>query len=557
MAAAVRGSARSDVVAGFASSMEKVLPRGPAPSLDLARQASLSLARNERAALQVIVMPCEHGLRHVSVRVSDLVTAGGARFEARNVASPPVGYVRTKAVPPYGSSHVGWWPDPILDFMRAVDVARGDAQAFWVRVHAPKGQPAGLYRGKLEVLVGGQPLYRFDLAVRVYPFTLPERSPLNMAITFWPSYFEPNRAGGWQEGIYRDASWQKHRLQWADFLADYYITYDSLYSFKGWSPDFEVLDHLHREGRLGTFNLGYYSIMPEKVEERAAWEADVVQRIAEPYRKAKELGLLEHAYIYGCDENPKELFPGVERAAEFLKQRFPGAMIMTTTYDESFGTSSVIRSIDAFCPLTPSFNAGLAAKARAAGRQVWWYTCCGPHHPYCNTFVEYPAIDGRILMGAQAAKYRPDGYLYYQIGIWNGKPITSGPFTDWDPRSWTDYHGDGSWTCAGPDGTPLATVRLENFRDGLEDYAYVRILEEAIRIVEARRSPGARQKAWLVKARAAVDVPSVVVKSMTEYTHDPAVIYAWRNRVGALIASSGITEAAPWERMWALRHEAR
>ena len=136
---------------------------------------------------------------------------------------------------------------------------------------------------------------------------------------------------------------------------------------------------------------------------------------------------------------------------------------------------SVIKSMDAFCPLTPSFDPAKAAKARAAGKQVWWYICCGPHHPHANMFIEYPAIEGRLLMGAMTAKQRPDGFLYYQISIWNSRqPITSGPFTDWDPRSWTTYHGDGSWTCVGPDGTPLPTIRLENFRDGLEDYAYVR-----------------------------------------------------------------------------------
>lgn len=71
------------------------------------------------------------------------------------------------------------------------------------------------------------------------------------------------------------------------------------------------------------------------------------------------------------------------------------------------------------------------------------------------------------------AKYRPDGFLYYEISIRNSQePITSGPFTDWDLLSWTSYNGDGVWTCVGPVGMPLATVRLENFRDGLEDYAY-------------------------------------------------------------------------------------
>ena len=33
--------------------------------------------------------------------------------------------------------------------------------------------------------------------------------------------------------------------------------------------------------------------------------------------------------------------------------------------------------------------------------------------------------------------------------------------------------------CVGPDGIPLSTLRLENFRDGLEDYAYVKLNENA------------------------------------------------------------------------------
>ncbi|MGO9115901.1 MAG: hypothetical protein ACLP9L_42385 [Thermoguttaceae bacterium] len=42
-------------------------------------------------------------------------------------------------------------------------------------------------------------------------------------------------------------------------------------------------------------------------------------------------------------------------------------------------------------------------------------------------FIEYPVIDGRLLMDAMTARQRPDGFLYYQIGIWNSRwPITPG-----------------------------------------------------------------------------------------------------------------------------------
>ena len=40
------------------------------------------------------------------------------------------------------------------------------------------------------------------------------------------------------------------------------------------------------------------------------------------------------------------------------------------------------------------------------------------------------------------------------------------------------YMGDGNILACGPGGQPLATMRLENFRDGLEDYAYAQIYRE-------------------------------------------------------------------------------
>ena len=88
-------------------------------------------------------------------------------------------------------------------------------------------------------------------------------------------------------------------------------------------------------------------------------------------------------------------------------------------------------------------------------------------------------------MGAQAVRMRPDGFLYYQISVWKGnKCIEKGPFTDWNPANDLQYNGDGSWVCVGPDGIPLPTIRLENFRDGLEDYAYAKLLEEKLKEVK-------------------------------------------------------------------------
>ena len=535
------GPKRDDVVFGFATSMEKVLPRAAMPQLTAAAKTALSLAQNEKESFQVVVIPCERDLKQVCVRVPDLKTADGKTFAASNVDAVLMGYVETKRAPPYGTSHIGWWPDPILNFLKSADIAAGDAQAFWIRVRAPKDQPAGVYQGKVAIEMDGAAAFSFDLTVRVRNFCLPNRTPLPLAVTFAPMYFEENH----KEGEYQNTCWQKHKLEWGDFLADYYLTYDSLYHHV--MPEYEVLERLNKQGRLGMFNLGYYVPVEDSPAAIEKWKESTLVRMRAAYDKAKSLGLLSHAYIYGCDEAPAKLFPTVQRAAEMLKTAFPDVLVMTTTYDNSFGTNSVIKSMDAFCPLTPSFDMAKAAKARAIGKQVWWYICCGPLHPHANMFVEYPAIEGRLLMGAMTAKYRPDGFLYYEISIWNSQPIESGPFTTWNPRSWTTYHGDGSWTCLGPDGTPLPTIRLENFRDGLEDYAYVRILEATIAKVEASPELRAQKAEWLEKAKTLLAVPPTVVKSLTEYSRDPAELYRYRAAVGDAIEAAGVPAADPWQ----------
>ena len=143
-----------------------------------------------------------------------------------------------------------------------------------------------------------------------------------------------------------------------------------------------------------------------------------------------------------------------------------------------------------------------------------------PKPPYPTSYIETPVIVTRLLMGAMTAKYRPDGYLYYSVSHWNAtKPITSGPFTDWPALSLPpDFNGDGCWVCVGPDGIPLSTLRLENFRDGLEDFAYVKL-------IEARGEK--------------VEVPEAVVKSVTEYTFDTETLRAWREALADRIEALG------------------
>ena len=540
-ACARAGQDASAFCVGTASSMTKVMPRGHAIDATPADELAVRLARSERESVQLIVAPGAHDLKNVRVKVTDLAGPNGATFPASRIACDVTGYVHTQRKPPYRvgcwtatnaapgwvrstrTAETGWWPDPILNFLDGVDIVNFDAQSFWLRVHCPDSQPAGVYTGTLTITADNAPSRTLPFRVRVNNFAVPKASPLPLAITFSPETC-------WTDGepIVDDAknAWAKHEIAWGDFLADYYITMDSLYH--NGRIHWDVLTRLKEQGRLGRFNLGYWHYFTGGAPEEQKWRNGKVQQLKAAYAKAKELGLLDHAYVYGCDEIATNWFGNIRRCVDILKTELPGVPVSTTAYDHDFGVGTPLDVMDWFTPLTPKFDVEKAAKSRAAGHQVWWYICCGPHAPQANMFIECPAIEGRVLMGAQTTRMRPDGFLYYQISIWNAKPITSGPFTEWNPRSWTKYHGDGSWTCVGPDGKPLATVRLENFRDGLEDYAYALLLEEKMKA-------GGRSADWMARAKALLAVPQDVMVSMTQFTGDPAAVLRWRDAMADLI----------------------
>jgi len=529
---------------GKATAMEQIRPRAAFSAAPVGADGfSLRLARGEYEALQVLVRAKDAPLSGVRVAVSDL-TCGGDVLPASAITCAPVGYVRTTQLPPYRAAEnvatnlpggyfrravpqdTGWWPDAILTWLDRVDVQMGDLQSFWVRVHCPDAQAAGVYRGTLT-LSGEGWRKAWPLSVRVYGFAVPKKSPLPLAITFSPSpdhHFDDGADRATVKALKSDPSspincWKAHERAWGDFLADYYVTMDSLYH-RGDNVHWEVLQRLREQGRLGLFNLGYWTY-PATLDEkgRAAWAARVDGGIGAAYRKAKELGLLGHAYLYGCDEVTSDKFPNIRYALSELRRRFPEVPLFTTAYDDRHGVGSELAQMDWFTPTTRRFaqKSETVAPARAAGKQVWWYIACGQQAPYANLFVENAGYEARQLMGAQTVKYRPDGFLYYQLSIWNARRPIGGTsaFTDWDPRSYRTYHGDGSWLCCGPEGTPCSTVRMENFRDGLEDYAYA---------LEYERVTGKR-----------AEVPASVCRDIDQFTDDPQVYYAWRDALAEAI----------------------
>lgn len=543
--------ANERLLVAHAPSTVKIMPAKEPSALDFGKDILISAARSEKESFQIAVTPRQpETVRNVSLSVGDLASPTGAVFSSKNIQVATVGFVQTRKLPPYAVQYERtWWPDPLLEELKSVDVAQGTVQSFWVRCRVPKDQAAGEYRGSVKVLVDGMPVEQIPLTLKVYPFFMPERPPIPVATSFIGR--EESLLPG-DTKVIRDvigtAEYHKTvKYQHADFLADYFLDYNSLYTGP---PDFDVLSYLHEKGRLGTFNLGFFG--PGASE--ATGQIASLDKLKALHDTAAARGLIEHAYIYGFDEQP--VTQQLADAARNIKKLLPDSFILSTAKSPTYGMGDPLaKDIDGWVPLTHHYKASLAGKARQEGKQVWWYICNWPMPPYANWFLECDAIEARLLMGAMARKYQPDGFLYYATALFrDNKALGSDtPFTSWRADSFDAWHGDGQLLYFGEKGQLIPSIRLENFRDGLEDYACARILESMV--AKGKETPDLRadQQEWLAQAEEALEVPPTLVESLTQYNRSTADLYEWRDRIAGAIASSPFTEVNPWQEDFRLK----
>ena len=145
-----------------------------------------------------------------------------------------------------------------------------------------------------------------------------------------------------------------------------------------------------------------------------------------------------------------------------------------------------IKSMDAFCPLTPSYKRDLADAVRDHGQAGLVVHLLRAAPSPCQHVRRVSGHRGPPADGG-ADRQVPAGWLpvlpdqHLELGQADHQRslhgLGSAKLDDLPRRRFVDLRG--------PDGTPLPTIRLENFRDGLEDYAYARLLEQAIKQVES------------------------------------------------------------------------
>ena len=434
---------------------------------------SMAGARGEYESVQVVVVPDGEDLRGVRVEFRDLLSEGGARLPAERLSWRQVGYLYcdTEHEPaPEG----GWYADPLLE-PEECEVAAGDHQPLWVTVEIPRDQAAGRYVGEVVIVAENAEPALIPLAVEIWPITIPQRSSLPTPFTVGLAEYEAS----WQEeksGYFpgQEPGFEFRKMNY-DFFLRYRISPDHLYL---WKPrPMEDYEYLVEQGAstinlmcLPDFDGGPRREMPS--DERVEGALDAL----EPYvERMRELGAMDRAYVYGIDELKLDLLSAEQKWFGAVHERFPDLRTVQTStwYDPSL-------ECDIYCPLLSVYSNVRQAPYREEGTQFWWYVCIGPKHPYPNFFIEHPSIESRLIPW-MSYMWGADGLLYYATNAWPGEdgPMPPGPRCDWHTRTSSNVSGDGVLYYPGESG-PLATVRLENIRDGLEDYELLKLLDDEL-----------------------------------------------------------------------------
>ena len=455
----------------------------------------IEMARNEYEGGQVVFLSRGKTMR-LEFEIKDLKNAKtGEPFPLEGGGIYQVGYVNTNDPVYYEVDRIGWWPDALLPAPQMY-ARPGECMPVWVNLKSGAATPPGTYRGRLEVRVDGLRAGAIPLEVRLCKAVLPTVTTLRTAFTFSDELIEEINGGKLPAGLLR---------KYHQFIADHRLNVDNIY--RSSPPDIETVEYFSRRGQLNAFNLMYVG---GRVEQKGEIESEgYLQSLAavlDPYvAELRKRGLADKAYIYGFDEIGGEMYGMVKKTFGFLKTRYPEIPTITTGRDASFGLDSGLdEAVDIWVPLTPVYDLERAKAARARGREVWWYTCISPPHPYANWYIEYPALEPRLLWW-MTYQQRVPGYLYYFTNLRHGQTelmrIDGHNKTNWNPASWRTANGDGCFIYSGPDG-PVSTIRCENIRDGLED-------TELLYLLEKKLGDG---------GTAGLALCGELIKSLTEYT---------------------------------------
>ena len=513
------------------NSMERISQN---QKVDGAKTVKISSARNEVESFQVVISAPQENINVTKVEISDLVSPEGSKIEKENVKLFREEYVRVRLSSPRAELPPGLYPDPLVPFINPVtnkpieplnsyrkrwgepvktsgydmyavpfEVFKGQNQAIWVDVHIPKEVPAGTYSGELTVQATARISEQIPVIVTVWDFTLPDGPTHKNHFGSFGNvarYFniERNSERFKQIEMRYCLAMTEHRinppiphymLPEVNSDGSLNIVPDRHKALKEFITRFHVTDFEIPRARFvrlpsSTLKPDYKTISPANREKAQRYYKEF-------YKYLKDNGWEKRAYVYMLDEpNLRENYEQVLVLGGLVHEAVPQlkCLVVEQTYLQDPSWPDIDPTVDIWCPLWSFIDRKTVSDKIAHGDEVWSYTALvqrSPrYHPQYQSVKDYDPPYWHIDRPLTA--YRVPTWINYQYGIagllyWSTVTTVIEPWLNPAFAHPRHYNGGGflfyPGVPCGIDG-PVASMRVKNLRDGMEDYEYLAILEK-------------------------------------------------------------------------------
>lgn len=308
----------------------------------------------------------------------------------------------------------GWYPDPLTPYVwgSSISLTANRNQPVWVNIHAPRDALPGLHTVRL--MAGSTPL-RID--VNVHNITLPVVPSLDSSMLLWSIRYNKQA-----EQVLADC-----RLQ-AEYVNPPVLPSQGVASAGFWM---DVNSTATSVGRA----------VPTDAEAQAQ-----VKRFP---------GIRLHSYV--LDESPTPTSSVLSKIiATHTVLRRNGILVLETVPPGRGWEGSL--DIGVTMAQQPMWS-------KSSGVIPWFYWTLNQDRDSFKNFIDMLPINLRHLTGYSIASRGYKGVLYWGLDRWGSDPWNKAEGSMGD-----SYPGEAVLLYKLPNGTIVPCIRLENLRDGAEDF---------------------------------------------------------------------------------------
>jgi hypothetical protein len=509
------------------------------------QEARISAARNEYEPFQVIIRAEGETLKNVTLEASPLNSSRGASIAGKFITLFREHYVYVRRPSDRCKTDPGLYPDALIPFVNPIDgqdlkprpedskegakydavpctIYPGFNQAFWVDVFVPAETPSGEYRGTITIRAAGREPVNIPVQLTVWDFVLPETPTVK-------SHFgSVGRLLRWFDAKPGSERAQAIERRFCEMVAEHRITPPvpaRLYpQVKGDGTIDATKTHDALKEFMSSLHVNAFPMQFSAFPDPLGYNREKNKRfLSSTYQYLKKNGWADCPYVYILDEpNDAEAYEEVRKRAALVHEADSGIKVLCTeqtkTSDPKWG--DLYGAVDIWVPLWPLHDEETAAKRRAVGEVLWSYTalCQGEGEPLWWQ-LDLPVLNYRIALWTNY-RYHIVGLLYWTMVYWEQ---VRDPWLD-QPSFRLAFNGEGALIYPGSDAGfdgPVASIRLKNIREGMEDFEYFTLLEKA----------AGREAAEKEVLR--------VTRSWWDWEKNPEALLAARERIARQIIAGG------------------